>query len=215
MGFRRLYLFLLTLCTAVVCIYASITYTLPDRSISVTRDYNVPAVFQSADVYLSMPGKPELPCYTLTFLLPYNADLATVSVSIRNGKTQQLPGAFSVAPTGPYLVDGKEVWFGNESIVQGKDPLVYGQDRYFPENHIAHFSTGKMRKYNLLEVTICPVAYNPATGSLRRIIGGSLLIDFKPVNRSKLSQIYPYPIPLSFQNRARALTVNYADFADE
>ncbi len=97
MQYKKFVLLIFFLVSAAFYPYASITYTLTNMDIAVTRDTDGTARFQSAHSYLNMPGKPALPCYISAFLLTHNADLSTVPVSIKSRWRKQLPVAFSVA----------------------------------------------------------------------------------------------------------------------
>jgi hypothetical protein len=131
--------------------------------------------FQGAPIIAS-PGQPQLPSYTVTFLLPPDIDIRNVSVSLVNPVEKDLDGTFDVAAALPPSTKGEIVWPDNRNIVNGKDMDVYGRNTFFPADHKGRVSFGSLRQYRFAEVTVYPYLYNPITRKLRMITGGSIVL---------------------------------------
>lgn len=156
---------------------------------------------------LQMPGKPQLPVHELTFLLPANVDPATVAISVKGDTTFKTDTTLPVGE--PFVVNGKEYWAGVDSLVEGKDQLVYGHNAFFPENHVASFTLGKMRAYNLLKVSFCPKAYNPQKQLLRTLNNSVVEITYEERELRGALQ----PAPEQFSTSVKKVVVNYDQFA--
>ena len=191
--------------------YASLSYNIPEEDIAVVQSKNRASLFQTQLPTINMPGKPALPCYNLTFLLPYNADLSTITVKVSGSSEELLPGKYEIEPVGPYISDNRFVWPGVTNCSNGKDMDVYNTDAFFPSGYICNWTTGKMRSYKLIQVTITPYAYNPVTKQLKKISGEKVIIDYKT---ETLSEQACYAIPDNIKSCAKTLTANYQEFAN-
>jgi hypothetical protein len=129
------------------------------------------AVFKGATL-LGKKGQPNLPGYTVTFLLPQDADLKKISIVLENSKEIELPDQYDVdaafAPATSIPDD--------DSTNNDKDMSVYGKDAFFPASNVGAYNSGKMRQYKLLNVQFFPFRYNPVTKKLKMITDGELSV---------------------------------------
>jgi len=171
------------------------------------------AHFSSLNISNS-PGKPALPKYSVTFLLPAQTDLSQVIFSLEGGQIFTLPGTFSVAPAPPVAVNGKEVWPANASIVDGRDMAVYGRGEFYPGNWVSQPQFGRAGRYQLAEVHVSPYRYNPLTGKLQMISGGHLVahVVARPNPRLAPSDApLPAAIEASLRQRLKGLVANFSE----
>jgi len=130
------------------------------------------------------PGDPELPSYRFTFLVPPQVDWKAVNVVLEDEVWEDIPGTFSVAAVPPAVsfIDGQSVvnWCGKDpaDIADGRDMAVYSSDSFFPVNPIGPVSTLQYREWDLAEVSLWPVSYNPVRGMLRALRSGTLVLSF-------------------------------------
>jgi len=191
-------------------IMSSVTYNVPPgEDIIIAHSENRTTYFQTSLPTINMPGKPELPCYNLTFLLPYDADLSTVAVKVIGSSEEILPGIYEIGPIDPYLVNGKKVWTGVSNRESGKDIDVYNTNAYFPSGYVSNRQTGKMRAYKLIQISVTPFVYNPVIKRLKKIHNGKVVIDYQT---EPVPEQTHYAIPDNMKNRVKNLTVNYQEF---
>jgi hypothetical protein len=128
---------------------------------------------------MAFPGRPRLPVDVVEFLLPEDVDLNSVRAIVRNVREETLEGQWVVAPAGLLTLLGREpITYAPLPLTDGKDPSVYSRDGFFPASTVGRTTTGGMRIFNLAQVEVFPYRYNPVTGRLRRLSGGTLVLRF-------------------------------------
>ena len=163
-------------CAALVASAAAqITQNLPYQAVDVINA-NGTAVFSGASP-VNDPGRPQLPAYAITFLLPPDADPKKVSVSIAGATEIDVPGSFDIKPGTP-IVEGITVkWPTDRTIVDGEDIAVYKTNAYYPKQALGAVSFSAFREYKLVEVIVNPFRYNAVTKSLRKLTGGMIVVS--------------------------------------
>lgn len=156
------------------CSCATLVHTLPDRKIGVEA-HGQTTLFKGAPVF-GAPGKPKLPQVSVSFLVPANADISDMSVSLHNLTLDTLPGSYNVEPAGEWQY-GNQVLLTNSNIVNGKDTTVYNSDAFYPQRILGTHTVGHYRQYKLVDVLINPYQYNPQTKQLCRVSGGSVTLE--------------------------------------
>ncbi len=183
------------LLTAAFTVYASITIDVADRSYAVTS-HNGIAEFAPAKIS-GHAGHPALPVETFSLLLPGDADVKTVVVSLRDVEIETIPGVFNVRPVQmPQFRTGYKV---SEHVIPGKDAGVYSVNALYPKDNVTILSTGRMHQYKIVEIACYPFQYNPVTGKLVKISRGKIIVDYKqdcPVNSCS---VIPYHITQSIK----------------
>ncbi len=112
-----------------VQVVAQYSASLPYRDVSVTMDNGV-ASFKGAPL-TGEPGQPFMPVYTVTFLLPSDADFTNAKVTLENQTEKELEGTFDVQPALPTIIDNKPVWPNGRKIIDGKDIGIYSRNDFF------------------------------------------------------------------------------------
>ncbi len=188
---------------------AQITKSLPDNRVDLRVESGY-AVFSGTGVQ-GEPGEPELPFYTYTFLLPPEADIRHVQVTISELSEEVLPGTFEVKPGPPLGYQGKTFWPEGKTIVDGRDVAVYSSDAFFPGAYAGIVTHGKMWRYNLVQVTVNPYRYNPVARKLKRLTGGELTVTFPTVSQ----QVPTVKMPYGVTAKVRKLVDNYNEIAPQ
>lgn len=175
---RRLMLIAFVMLAIVCQAIAQFSVTMPYKPVTV-QNVNGTASFSGAPLS-GNPGQPALPAYTVTFLLPPEADLTTVTTTISNPTEQELSGQYNVDPVKPIPgLDGKVKWPQGMDIVDGKDMSIYKKSAFYRSEYKGTSHTGMMQQYKLVDVQISPYKYNPVTKKLKVITGGTLTVNFK------------------------------------
>ena len=202
---------------SVAAIAEQITVNVPCWPVAVAKDSEEYAEFSGENIqYLTQSGEPALPYHIIKVLLPPNADLATVSVSVKSKKFEEMVGVWTVRPTPPLAPqDGKKgdvIWPEGKTIVNGRDVNIYGRDKSFPEHFIGRIHTGQMRKWKIVEIPVTSYQYNPVTKKLYLLTQSALTVNFegKPLVASALKTILADRIG---EGRVKNLTVNFEDIA--
>lgn len=125
-------------------------------------------------------GSPALARKQMTFLLPEDADLSTISVTLSDTQSVTLPGLYNLAAVGPTMVDTNALWPEGAEIVDGKDMEIYNKDAFYPQEPVKIVSVGNMWKYKLVTVEISPYKYNPVTQKLARYDSGFYTVGTAP-----------------------------------
>ncbi len=155
----------------------------------------------------SEPGRPRLPRQVVTYALPPDADLSTVSVTVDDMDATEIFLASPVRPAAPWMTSPDSVPFygGAQNIVDGKDMDVYGADAFVPAAPVGIDGVSQMRKWKLVRVAASPVLYNPAQGVLRRISRVDFTISY---NRVKARRADPLAADAVLDADALALVSN-------
>jgi hypothetical protein len=131
---------------------------------------------------LSQAGEPDLPHQVVGILLPMDADLSSVSVSVQGKQLDLLEGVYDLQPRPPAATwDGSkviEVWPEGEPIQNGRNTNIYGKDDLFPQNLVKNITSGQLRQWRLLEVPVALYEYNPVQKLLYRLTEAELSVEF-------------------------------------
>ncbi|MCX7703914.1 MAG: hypothetical protein N2234_07460, partial [Planctomycetota bacterium] len=82
-------------------------------------------------------GEPSLPALYRRYLLPPEAELSSVSVSVSEVKEWEMRVG-NVAPAKVFLTEGSD----KSGFINGEDPSKYGSDRFFPSEVLSVVGTG-------------------------------------------------------------------------
>ena len=106
------------------------------------------------------PGYPQLPAKACVLALPPNAVIDTVEVI--DGPEQFLDGHFNVFPAQPAVA-----WDEMDTITfTEQDESIYASNNTFPETALNGYAIQYKHGYPLLVCTLCPVHYQPLSGTL-------------------------------------------------
>jgi len=109
--------------------------------------------------YLNEPGKPVLPCWTLTLVIPQGMKVGEVLV--REEGVTGIKTDFPPYP-GQIPVPVSQVW---RSQFVKPDDQVYAGNKPWPENLYEVGSVGVKSGFRLVNLTLYPVRYDPRAGS--------------------------------------------------
>jgi len=133
--------------------------------------------------FLSEPGQPDVPFLLLKVLLPPEADLSSVQVSLSEVTLDLVLDSVMVRPALPPVTwDGeKEVTFWPEEreIVEGRDVSIYSGSDPFPFNMVYPPRTGEIRGWKVVDVPLALFQYDPVNGALSRLVSGNINIDYE------------------------------------
>lgn len=181
MHLRSRLLFFAGLLTIAIESNGQLTLKLPYKQVSVKNE-NGKAVFTGVSNY-GLPGQPELPVHSVTFLLPPGTNPQNVSVSVENPVDSLLSGNWYVAPAFPPIREDQSAPKGEYP----KDMKVYGQNAFFPASWTGSASFGKMDDDQLVEIAINLCKYNPVTGEIKVLVGGTLTVSIQSQGETQVA----------------------------
>ncbi len=136
----------------------------------------------------SEPGQPRLPQKFLTYALPPDADLATVTVTVDETESSELVLNRPVRPAPPWRTSAdSEPFFGEATnVVDGRDLDVYGADADVPAAAATLDGVAQMRRWKLVRVAVNPALYNPVRSTLRQVsrVAFTIFFDRAPALRA-------------------------------
>ncbi|MBN1355162.1 hypothetical protein JXA40_02715 [bacterium] len=116
---------------------------------------------------LNIPGKPKLPSRIYAFAIPPGATVKSVRVDGSNPYV--LPGSHHVAPvTLRRVISGEKPEHYQRLLNEYQSNLygVYKADRFYPARIGEFIRQSGLRRYNIADIRISPVQYNPVSGTL-------------------------------------------------
>jgi hypothetical protein len=131
----------------------------PLTEVSVRQDAEGFAAFLGTDLqFLPLSGEPRIPSQVIRLLLPPDAALATVSISLENPILEVVPGTWEVRPVPPLAFwDGTQVivkFPEDKTIVDGRDSEIYENDAFFPPSFVGKATPGEIREAKVVEVPV-------------------------------------------------------------
>jgi hypothetical protein len=117
-----------------------------------------------------MPGAPALPVEYLRFVIPSDARVADLVVSIEE---LELQGSYRVAPAQP------EVPVGEVLQRVGEDPSIYASDEPYPAVRVEYLGDGFLGGYRIASVAVYPLQYFPRSGRLVLATGISVELELE------------------------------------
>jgi len=103
-------------------------------------------------------GMPEIPATTYTYLIDRNK--VVTGITTEESVWQELYGEFILYPKQQDFAIGEERFFTKP------DPVVYSSSERIPIEPVLSFDCGVIRGYRILQITVAPFSYIPATGQL-------------------------------------------------
>lgn len=125
-------------------------------------------------VLQGIPGAPNLPVERVSFLLPYNADLSTLDLSVANYSDRVISNDCKV---GHYKVPDRP---DNKNW---EDANIYENNELYPFEEVKVISIGKMWEYKVVTIKFYPYQYNPVTRTLIKndVVSFALNYDLLPL----------------------------------
>ncbi len=156
-------------------------------------------LFTDYDYLHQASGKPKLPAILRTFLLPHNADLSTVAVTMENSVEKNVEGTFSVqraktyqTALGPVDVEIEESNTRVESDIYPKLTLVN--------------TTGLLGNCKMVTIEINPFRQDTVENSMTEFVSGNLNITYDTETISEKKSIVSW-----VDTQLKRIAVNYSD----
>lgn len=182
--------------------FGAITVDIPLNTVQMNNKSGTVS-FEGALLNLKV-GHPALPVHTCDVLLPLNADMNSISVSIVDGQEVEVQGTFTVAPaTAPRSIEG-DLWPEGRVFRNGQDVAIYGQDAIYPSVDAEVVDDGELYGFKIVSVSTPLYRYNPISGKLYRRTAGKISVDF---NTS--SDVRKLTVPREVLRRVQRHVVNY------
>jgi len=142
--------------------------------------------------YRLKPGDPMLPSRTYIIGIPPGSKAE--SVRVEGLHREMLPRHYHIAPVPPVLpllkpVDSPELFSDLQSRWEIDRNSVYSSDKLFPEVVGELVSSGTLRKYSYVSVSISPFSYNPVSGRLFFYNSARINIEYKIFDPPELSSL--------------------------
>ncbi len=151
----------------------------PPQTVSVQIQNGV-AVFDT-DHFLDCPGRPKMPVQVVRFLLPEDADLDSLTYTLKNVKELDLGTGWEIDVAPPFEAsDGSVLVPKQINLVDGKDSALYSTNAFYPPVWAGGIRSGHMRRFKVAHVQIYPYRYNPVTKALKRITSATLMVSVQP-----------------------------------
>jgi hypothetical protein len=134
---------------------------------------------------LRIPGKPDLPSKIFSIAIPPDTELEKI-----NYKTEEViryPGYYNITTTSSTRLIGEENhlnYDNEEKLFHENYNSVYNNNNTYPYNIVEFVRNSCYRKYNLIDIRINPVTYNPDSGLLCFYPKISLDIEVKTLNNN-------------------------------
>ena len=171
---------------------ASFSASLPHVDVGFSEEGGV-ANFEGEGFFIyGLPGDPGLPVYHVTFVLPDNADVNSVNVAITGLQENVYSQNYDVLPVPPYDMSGPDeepdlYWPDAEFIVDGRNTRKYGSVGYLYDNDwVVDIRKGGWKSVRTITVSVLGYNWNPATGYLKKLVGGSLSLSYSIPNENDL-----------------------------
>lgn len=158
-------------------------FTVDATRLEVVPGHAGEAVFVCDDVqWLNLAGEPGIPWKVMTVLLPPDVDPGSVSASMANIQYESVAGTWEVLPTSPMMTwkNGQKIviWPEGKRIVDGYDVDIYERDALYPEATVRLLCTGQLRKYQLAQIAVPLVRYNPVSEELLKLRETDVAVTF-------------------------------------
>jgi len=136
------------------------SYILTPNDITVLQNEIYDVISIEGCSYTDEVGKPQLPVFMETFVLPYSSIVTDVQVTTTS--RQQIAGNYYIFPTQPpRVLDGSDP----PPFVE-PDQVVYSSNTPYPNKTVEIVDDGYLYGYHVVTVKIYPVSYIPASGEI-------------------------------------------------
>lgn len=195
-----------------ITVFSSITVEIPKSEIDV-RSFNETALFNT-DQLSHEPGEPQLPVFTTFILLPPDADLKSVAVSVDGLSEEKILGTYKVSPAPlPMNAKGYSHTPKNKNLRDGIDIDIYEQDAIYPESITEITDCGQMNIFKIVKVKVNLFRYNPIQKDLYRLSSGDLKVSF--LKESSYRVMGAGIASADTKKRLKKLVTNYDEFIND
>jgi hypothetical protein len=121
-------------------------------------------------------GMPDLPLVRLQVRIPFDAQ--KVNVTTANADFLPVEGEYEVAPVQEQLAESFEKGIDVDTRVFKRDAVVYEKSALF--THPLTFESMICHGIRFLEITYCPLKYNPITKKIHAAYRADIVINYTP-----------------------------------
>ncbi len=147
----------------------AITYPVSGKLCTMTMGSEGKPEFSDFDYLHQASGKPKLPAILRTFLLPPNADLTTVEVTMENAEEKSLTGSYRLRSGEPYQTA--------MGPVESESSATRAAGDIYPKLVLVN-TTGKLSNCKMVTVEINPYRQDTVGGSMTELVSGDLKITY-------------------------------------
>lgn len=140
-------------------------------------------IVMEGDYLSGRTGQPDIPWQPLTVLLPPNADLDSVTLRLEDAQYRAYEGTWQVDPVPPMATRDERghsvlVWPRDRVIEDGRDKMVYDTNAFWPTEGARVIDSGRLHQWQLAEIAVPLMRYNPVTGQLQELISADVIVDY-------------------------------------
>ena len=150
--------------------------------VSVSRDAR-PAGPELGVLTCLDPGKPALPCWTFTLVVPQGMKVGRVDATPR--RTVTLPGTYRVFPAQPPITFHS----GPLPAFVPADPVTYSSGAAWPSALAEAGPVGVKSGFRLVTVTLYPLRYRPASGLLELATSLDVTVSYERDPAARTGQL--------------------------
>jgi hypothetical protein len=159
--------------------------------------------------HLLIPGKPNVPSKIYSIAIPPGAEI--VDLSFECSEEIILDGFYNVLPVSIPGVVGEvnpEVEKQEQEKYEKNYESVYLSEDPYPSSIVDFVRTAGFRKYNLVDVRVCPFRYYPLTGQLIFYPKIDVFVKYRVPEDFPTEEIMVDNVP-EMENRAENIIFNY------
>ncbi len=184
----------------------SVSVTLPLTQDMLMENDGAEGVSISGYGYLREPGCPRLPARIYAVAIPPGTEFE--SLVVRTGSTRELKSVdIQPAPSPRTICAGTDGSDREADLLFEKNrQAVYGADALYPAQIAEYVRSGGFRKYNIVDIRVCPYQYNPVSGLLVYHQDVTIEVRYRTAENSEPVLV---DNQLKMEQRAESLILNY------
>lgn len=160
------------------------------------------ATFEGYEFLTEHSGRPKVPGFTYTFLLPPDADLGSVEVTVENEDITDLRQRATV-----------ELGTGYENTLMPNEPQEDSQKQrsgYYPESFTRVLTTGTLGNCKLVTCRFTPFQQDTTTKEFRKLNSGTMKLTYSLGGESTGNTILPWKV-----KDLKRFTENFNDISSQ
>lgn len=146
-------------------------------------------------------GKPKLPAFTYTFLLPPDADLNAVSLEIQDSVEEIVSTSARIARGEPYQTAMGPIEIAEEQEVHSRT-----DGDFYPSRYVSLKTCGTLGDCKLVTIRVMPFKQDTVNNTLKKITSGTLKLSYATGAEPTGGEIMPWLV-----DDLKRITENYND----
>lgn len=155
------------------------------------------ATFTGYEFLTEHSGRPKVPGFTYTFLLPPDADLATVDVSVENENISEVSSRGTVELGIGYSTSSKSSFPNSESYAAKRSG-------YYPESFTRVLTTGRIGNCKVVTCRFTPFQQDTTTKAFRKLNSGTMKLTYNTGESLPSNTVLPWKV-----KELKRITENY------